>query len=167
MLRKLLRKNDSNADFEDNSQAGIPDLIDTDMVSLDTESSWDKRYLRTSVEQAASYIRFPQEADQISSCRRRVSRFGIVLDKMLGDSVGLWKMEAQTLDYTPQDVAAIKYASDFSSTCTSLFDHIVDGAKCGTRHQARLHLSGFKEDQLRMNIDMCQDTGSISALFTR
>lgn len=174
-MRKLLRKHDSPElkdapYFKDNSDSkdspGTSALTETNITSLDTESRWRKRYLHTSVAQAASYIRFPQEADKIGLCRRIVSRFGIVLDKLLGDSVGL-TMEAQTLDYTPQDVAAIQYAYDFGSTCTSLFGQMMNSVKCGTLHQAKLHLSGFKRDQLRMNIGTCQETRWISALFTR
>ena len=112
---------------------------------------------------AAAYIRFPQEADKIGSCCCIVSRFGMVLDKLLGDSVG----EARTLDYTPQDVAVIQYAHDFASTCKSLFGQMVQSSKCGTLHRAELHLSGFKRDQLRLKIDTCQEKGWISALFTR
>ncbi|EXA53633.1 hypothetical protein FOVG_01375 [Fusarium oxysporum f. sp. pisi HDV247] len=135
-------------------------------IALGAESNWGKTYSQTSVAQAASYIRFPQEVDKIGSCRRTVSRFGMVLDR-LEDSVGLWTMEAQALDYTSQDVAAIQYAHTFASTCTSLFDQIVSSARCGTPHKATLHLSGFKGDQLRMNIGTCQETGWIPTLFTR
>ncbi|RYP72076.1 hypothetical protein DL771_004407 [Monosporascus sp. 5C6A] len=175
-LWKLLRKHHSpelkdTFDFKDNSDLkdnpGTSALVETNITSLDTEQSWGKRYSHTSVAQAASYIRFPQEADKIRSCRRKVSRFGMVLDKLLGDSFGLWTMEAQTQDYTPQDVEAIQYAYDFASACTSLFGQMVNNVKCGNPHRAKLHLSGFKKDQLRMNIGTCQETGWISALFTR
>jgi hypothetical protein len=76
-------------------------------------------------------------------------------------------MEAQTMDYTPQDVEAIHHAHDFASTCTSLFSQLVSGIKCRTPHLAKLHLSGFKEDQLKMNICTCQETDWLSAVFTR
>ncbi|KAK0727292.1 peptidase S8/S53 domain-containing protein [Lasiosphaeria miniovina] len=76
-------------------------------------------------------------------------------------------METQTLDYTSQDLEAIQHAQDFASTCTSLFSQMVDGAKCGKPHQAKLHLSGFKQDQLQMHIRTCRETGWISTVFTR
>ena len=141
-------------------------LTETGITSLGTESDWGRRQSHASVMQAATHIRFPQDADKIKSCRTAVSRFGSFLDKLL-DSGGLWAMDAQTLDYTPQEVTSIQYAHDFASTCTSLFSQIVNSAKCGTMHQAKLHLSGFKKDQLRLNIDTCQGTGWVSVLLTQ
>lgn len=91
----------------------------------------------------------------------------MVLEKLLVDSAGLRTVETQTLDYTPQDVEAIKYAHGFASACTSLFDQMANSTKCETPHQAKLHLSGFKRDQLRMNIGTCQETSWISAFFTQ
>jgi hypothetical protein len=110
----------------------------------------------------ASFIKFPQDAAKIESCRRTISRFGFAMDRTFSDS-----SEAQTLDYTPQDVEAIQHAHTFASTCTSLFSQMVDSTKCGTPHQAKLHLSGFKQDQLRMNIGTCQEMDWVSAVFTR
>ncbi|KAI3322337.1 hypothetical protein HD806DRAFT_122430 [Xylariaceae sp. AK1471] len=176
-LRKLLRKHDSpelkdhtyledGSDSKDSSDTSI--LTEANITSLDTESSRDKRYSHTSVARvAASYIRFPRDAVKIGSCRRIVSRFGMVLDKLLGDSVGSWTMETQTLDCTPQDVEVIKYAHSFASTCKSLFDQMMICAECGTPHRAKLHLSGFRRDQLEMSIGTCQETGWISTMFTR
>ena len=144
-----------------------PVLVETNKTFINTESSWGKTYSHTSIVLAASYIRFPQNAEKIEACRRVVSGFGMALDRLLGDSGGSWTIESQTLDYTSQDVEAIQYAYNFGSACTSLFSHMVDSAQCGTTHQARLNLSGFKGDQLRMHIDTCQETGWVSALFTQ
>jgi hypothetical protein len=80
---------------------------------------------------------------------------------------GSWTMEAQTLDYTARDLEAIEHAHDFASACTSLFSSMVDGIKCGTPHKAKLHLSGFKKDQLKMSIGTCQEMYWIYAVFTR
>lgn len=175
-LRNLLRQQDSpepewapDTEYQSipEEEWGISGLAQTNFTSVDTESDRGKKYSHASVAQAASYIWFPQEANNIESCRRVVSRFGTVLDRLLGDSVGPWTMEAQTLDYTTQDVEAIQHAYDFASTCTSLFGRMVNSTKCGTLHRATLHLSGFKTNELRMNIDTCQETGWIPALFTR
>lgn len=121
-----------------------------------------------SVAQVASFIRLPRATAKVESFQRAVSRFGMALDRALGDWTGSWDIEvAQTLDYTPQDLEAIQHAHDFASTCTSLFFQMVDGTKCGAPHQARLHLSGFKKDQLKMNIGTCQEMDWVSAVFTR
>jgi hypothetical protein len=132
-----------------------------------TELSWSRRYSPTLVAHAASFIRFPENAARIESCRRIISRFGTALDRTLDNSSVSWTMETQTLVYTSQDLEAIQRAQDFASTCTSLFSQMVDGAKCGTPHQAKLHLSGFKQDQLQMHIRTCKETDWISTVFTR
>ncbi|KAB5585497.1 hypothetical protein GE09DRAFT_28940 [Coniochaeta sp. 2T2.1] len=130
------------------------------------ESSWRRRYSASSVAQAASFIQFPNDVAKIESCRRTVSRFGMALDRTLDSGVS-WAMEPQTLDYTPQDLEAIQHAHDFATTCTSLFTQMVEGVKCETPHQAKLHLSGFKQDQLQMRIRTCKDTDWVPAVFTR
>lgn len=174
MLRKLLQKNQENP--APNSIPDGPILVDdlddlalaeTNITSIYTESSWSRRYSPTSVAQVASFIQCPQDAAKIGSCRRTVSRFGMAMDRTSDDSAGSWTMGVQMLDYTPQEVEAIQHAHDFAATCTSLFSQMVDGTKCGTPHQAKLHLSGFKKDQLKMNIGTCQETDWVSAVFTR
>jgi hypothetical protein len=125
-----------------------------------------QRYLRP-LKQLSSFIRFPRNATNIRRLRRTVTHFGMALNKVQGDSAASGIMEAQFLDYTPQDIETFQWASEFSSACTSLFMQMVDSNKCGTHHQARLHLSGFKKDQLKMNISTCQGMDRISAVFTR
>ncbi|KAF9772457.1 hypothetical protein IL306_009842 [Fusarium sp. DS 682] len=44
---------------------------------------------------------------------------------------------------------------------------MADNNRCGNPHKAKLHLSGFRQDQLKMNIGTCQETDWISAVFTR
>ncbi|KAJ4305481.1 hypothetical protein N0V90_001012 [Kalmusia sp. IMI 367209] len=182
-LRNLLQKQDSpetrsiaesginqsslGSLSENNNTSDFLPLLEADIISSDTKSSWGEQYSQASVALAAAYIRFPQEASRIVSCRRTVSQFGMVLDKLLGDPVGSTTSETQISEYTPQDVAAIKYAYDFASTCTSLFEQLAKIHHCGTVHQAKLHMSGFRRDQLRLNIGTCLESGWISALFTR
>lgn len=137
-------------------------------ASNDTESSWGNGSMHHSAAQAAKNIRFPGEADKIQSCQRRVSRFGMVLDQLLEDSVGSWAIEIQTLNYTDRDLEAIEYAHGFTSTCTSLFGQMVNGTMCGNSHRALVHLPGFGSNELRINIDTCHQNGpSIPAIFTR
>ncbi|KAI1754550.1 hypothetical protein F4782DRAFT_492960 [Xylaria castorea] len=176
MIQTILRKLDYpkqifDADFEDQTNPkGVPVFTffaDPDMASRGAETSWNKMYSHTSVEHVSGYILFPQDTERIGSCRRIVSHFGMVLDRLVGDSVDLWAMKVQMLDYTPQDVEVIKNAYDFASTCSSLFEHIANSTECGTLHQARLDLCGFEEDRLRMNICTCQKKSWVPALFTR
>ena len=82
------------------------------------------------------------------------------------DSSRLLEMEDQVLKCTARDVEAIQNAHKFASSSASLFSQMVDGSKCGTPHQAKLHLSGFKEDQLKMNIGTCHEAHWISTVFT-
>ncbi|KAI0977232.1 hypothetical protein F4678DRAFT_477323 [Xylaria arbuscula] len=175
VVQTILRKRDPKQEFDENfddetNPIDVPVFTfftDTDMPSREAGASWNKTYLHTSVEQASGYIIFPQDTEKIESCRRILSHFGMVLDRLVGDTVGLWAMEVQMLDYTPQDVEAIENAYDFASTCSSLFEQIVSGTECGTPHQARLDLYGFEEDRLRMNICTCQKKSWGPALFTR
>ncbi|KAF5620258.1 extracellular serine protease [Fusarium sp. NRRL 52700] len=44
---------------------------------------------------------------------------------------------------------------------------MANNPSCKAPHIATLHLSGFKEDRLVMNIETCRETDSISAVFTR
>ena len=89
------------------------------------------------------------------------------MDGIWVGSAGSGTMEVQRPNYTPHDLDTIQYAHDFASTCTSLFFQMVDGTTCGTPHKAKLHLSGFKEDQLKMSVGTCQETDWVSAVFTR
>ncbi|SPN98624.1 uncharacterized protein DNG_01669 [Cephalotrichum gorgonifer] len=109
------------------------------------------------------------EAGKIRWYRAVVDRFNLVLDTILGDSAGMGSLETQILDYSPQDIEAIEHASIFASTCTSLFNQMGNSAICGSPHETKLHLSGFKRGQLRMDIRTCRETGpgSVYALFTR
>jgi hypothetical protein len=137
------------------------------VFSVNTDASQEKVYSQDAVVKAATYIRFPTDAITIEACRLVVSRFGMTLDRLLKDTVGLWNVEAQALDYTAQDVEAIQHAYDFATTCTSLFSQMVNSTECGNLHQATLQLSGFKANELKMSIDNCQEEGSIPAVFTR
>ncbi|KAI1089240.1 hypothetical protein F5B19DRAFT_467985 [Rostrohypoxylon terebratum] len=168
-LRNLLRQQDNTESEDQLTTESDPAFhgVSQTIFAQSTESNRGKRYSFTSLAQAAIYISFSKEVYSIESCRRVVSRFGRVLDRLLGDTVGSWAMEAQMLDYTDQDVEAIEHAYGFASACTSLFNQMANSNNCGTLHQARLHLSGFKMDELRMNIDTCQETGCISASFIR
>ncbi|KAI0437238.1 hypothetical protein F4803DRAFT_556191 [Xylaria telfairii] len=171
ILRKRDPKQEFDANFDDQTNPNdVPVFAfftDTDIASRGAGTSWNKTYSHTSIEQASGCIMFPQDAEKIESCRRIMSHFGMVLDRLVGDTVGLWAMEVQMLDYTPQDVEAIENAFDFASTCSSLFEQIVSGTECGTPHQASLDLCGVEEDQLRMNICTCQNKSWGPALFTR
>ncbi|CVK98062.1 uncharacterized protein FMAN_12180 [Fusarium mangiferae] len=44
---------------------------------------------------------------------------------------------------------------------------MADNPTCGAPHTAKLHMSGFKQDRLVMDIKTCQETDSVSAVFTR
>jgi hypothetical protein len=114
--------------------------------------------------QLSSFIQFPKAAKEIQSLRWAVTSFGMAINKIQDDSAASGVMEAQ---YSPQEIETIETAYAFSSTCTSLFTRMVNSIKCGTHHEARLHLTGFKKDQLEMTIGTCQGTDRISAVFTR
>lgn len=144
-----------------------PDEEKTSAYTGPTELTWSRRYSPTLVTHVSCFIRFPQNAAKIESCRRTISRFGTALDRILDNSALSWLLETQMLDYRPRDLEAIQHAHDFASTCTSLFSQMVDAIKCGPPHQAKLHLSGFKQDQLQMNIRTCKGADWISAVFTR
>lgn len=126
--------------------------------------SWGRTYPPRAVALVASFIRFPRDAATIEACERAVSRFGMAMDRVSGDSSGPWAMEA---DYTPEDIEVIQHARDFASTCASLFSQVVQGTKCGTPHQAKVHLSGFKDDQLKMYLGTCQETHWVPVMFMR
>ena len=112
----------------------------------------------------ARFIKFPQDATKIESCRRAVSSFGEALDKGLGDLIVHWT----TGPCTARDSKAIDGANVFAAACESIFSNMVDGIKCGTTsHEAELHLSGFKEDQLKMNVRTCKGTNWTSAIFNQ
>ncbi|KAK4195218.1 subtilisin-like protein [Triangularia verruculosa] len=162
-LRAILKgRHEEAASLKDEKESAY-----ADETCADTALSWGRRYSSQLVAHAASFIRFPQNATRIESCRRFISRFGTALDRTLYNSSVSCTMETQTLVYTPQDLEAIQRAQDFASTCTSLFSQMVDSVQCGTPHQAKLHLSGFKEDQLQMHIRTCNETDWISTVFTR
>lgn len=139
----------------------------SELFDTDVELSWPRRFSHAPLAQTAGYIRFPQDPEAIGSCRRAVARFGIVIMKIFEDTVGRWKTEAQTQYYTQAEIETLQAARDFASACTSLFGLMANVAACGTPHQAKLHLSGFRREQLRMMIGTCQETQWISASFTR
>ncbi len=159
-MRKILKGEHKDSAASDDEQTSA-------YMDLPAESSWSRRYSSTLIAYVASFIRFPENAAQIESCRRTISYFGMTLDRILESSAVSRTVDPQTLDYTPKDLEAIQHAHDFASTCTSLFSQLVNGNKCGISHQAQLHLSGFKHDQLLMHIRTCDETGWISAVFTR
>lgn len=164
-LRAHLRESE---DIGSNEVSSKPQLDDaTDLASMQAISSWSQRYSAASIAQVASLIKYPQDASHIETFRKTVNRFGKALDRVLGDMAGFWKMEAQALDYTPHDVETIDSAHTFATVSTSLFGHMTEGCKrCEMPHQAKLHLSGFKEDSLRFNISTCEESSWVSAVFT-
>lgn len=96
-----------------------------------------------------------------------MGRFGSTLDRVLDKSAAAWNMETQTSDDSLPELEFTQHARDFASACTSLFRHMVDGATCGTYHQAMLHLSGFKRDQLLMRIRSCDENDWVPTVFQR
>ncbi|PHH61270.1 hypothetical protein CDD81_648 [Ophiocordyceps australis] len=169
-LRRLLQSQDDAEPegfpdcFHLPDGANISAMAESKMTSAYTASK--ARFLQPTTAQVASFIHFPRDAAKMASCRRAISRFGMSLDDLKNSECCSTLEAHQMLDCTPQDVQVIQHAHEFASACTSLFFQMVDGTKCGTPHQAKLHLSGFKEDQVRMNIDRCQDTAWVPTVFT-
>ncbi|KAF6825961.1 pfs domain-containing protein [Colletotrichum plurivorum] len=117
-------------------------------------------------EELIRFVNFPRDARRFESCKRSAVQFYVAL-KSLDPSTKFLKAEPQVTQYTPRDVAALKHAHGFASTCTSLFSQMVKGNMCATPHRVKLHLSGFKEEQLEMSIETCGKMDWISAIFTR
>ena len=113
-------------------------------------------------------IRFPRDFIKIKQFGSAVRDFQYSINDMTDwlyeVSGGLLERDHHVGECTSQDVKAIHNAHKFASTSLSLFSQVLDGIKCGASHEAKLHLSGFKEDQLKMNIGTCQ--GTISTVFT-
>ena len=77
-------------------------------------------------------------------------------------------LETQAMEYSPRDVSTIDSAHSFASHSTSLHSHMAGSCKkCEVPHQAKLHLSGFKEDSMRLSISTCEESEWVSAVFTR
>ncbi|KAF6810480.1 pfs domain-containing protein [Colletotrichum sojae] len=114
-------------------------------------------------EEVVRFVNFPRDAPRIESCQRSAAQFYVAL-KNLDPSTKSFQAVTQ---YTPRDVDALKHAHGFASTCTSLFSQMVGGNMCATPYRAKLHLSGFKEEQLEMSIETCGKMDWISAIFTR
>lgn len=113
---------------------------------------------------ASSYIHIPKQPPEIWSLRFLVSNLHSVLTELLGKSP---EQTIKEQDYKSEDFAAIQHAYDFALTCKSLFGQIVSSTQCHDPHQARLHLSGFKQHQLRIGLSSCHATEWVPVLFTR
>ncbi|KAF4448622.1 subtilisin-like protein [Fusarium austroafricanum] len=160
-----------------NNNLSEEDTYDTSSVTnrgasgVRTGSGWSRRYSPGSVEVLSNYIRFPAAYEELETLRISFSHFQTAIEHMFGALHTNWKAqvetEAEDFNFTPQEVEAIQHAQGFASTCTSLFTQMADNTKCGNPHRAKLHLSGFKRDQLKMDIGTCQETDWISAVFTR
>ncbi|KAM0544220.1 hypothetical protein ACHAPJ_011909 [Fusarium lateritium] len=165
-LWKLLQKHEAPLSF-DGMLDDISDISDTNATDIGTESSWSKKYPSTSRERVESYIQYPKSREKLEVCRRTISQFRMAMERTVWDSAeSTWASEAQTQKWESDELEEIRHAHEFASTCTSLFTRMADNTTCGTPHIAKLHLSGFKEGQLKMNIGTCQETDWISAIFT-
>lgn len=142
----------------------VPQSIKTEENFKMQELLWGAGYSPESVALVSSHIRFPKQPGEIWGLTILVSKFHGVLKKLLGKSPGQSRREQ---DYGTEDKEAIQHAYDFAATCTSLFSQVVNSIQCGVSHQARINLSGFKQNQLRIGISSCQTTDWVPVLFTR
>ncbi|KAF5538050.1 extracellular serine protease [Fusarium phyllophilum] len=131
------------------------------------KSAMSPRYSDKSVKDLSQYIRFPRDPKLIEKLHMSTSNFQCALTRLLEGSISDWELETPADDITLEDIDVIQHAHVFSSTCTSLFAKMADNPTCEAPHTAKLHMSGFKQDRLVMNIKTCQETDPISTVFTR
>ncbi|KAF5584288.1 peptidase S8 [Fusarium subglutinans] len=132
-----------------------------------TKSNDSPIYSYQSVIELSRYIYFPRALKMIEKLHTSTSNFQRALKQISEGSAADWDIEAVAGDITAEDIDIIQHAHVFSSTCTSLFTKMANNPNCKSPHIVKLYLSGFKKDQLVMDIKTCQETDSISAVFTR
>ncbi|KAI9146885.1 Thermostable alkaline protease [Paramyrothecium foliicola] len=158
-LRALLRANpDSDTTSFSNSE-------ETEKLDDDAGLNWSKQYSDTRVTTASAYITHLRDPEDIAHCKAVVARFGAVVAKVFDDAAGLFNAEAQAQYYTDAEVEIIKHAHDFASGCTTLFHAISTTINCSNAHQARLHLSGFRQEELYVQVNTCDDNDWIFTTF--
>ncbi|KAL3952900.1 hypothetical protein ACCO45_012843 [Purpureocillium lilacinum] len=179
VLRELLRSqervvaNEILGESSHPSEQHAPVAAETTQASFaatHTRPGLARRPLSTLAAFASGFISFPRDISRIMSLRRAVSGFWtalVTLESELNDSEWSTSVSSQAQEYTAEDIETIQHAQEFASACTSLFSKLAEGAKCGTPHHAKLHLSGFREDRLKMTIITCQEKDGVSAVFTR
>ncbi|KAF5566182.1 hypothetical protein FNAPI_1299 [Fusarium napiforme] len=131
------------------------------------KSAMSPKYSDKSVKDLSQHIRFPRDPKLIEKLHMSTSNFQYALTRISEGSAADWELETLANDITTEDIDVIQHAHVFSSTYTSLFTKMANNPNCTVPHTARIHLSGFKKDRLVMNIETCQETDSISAVFTR
>lgn len=132
-----------------------------------TGSSWRMKYTLDSVQELSQYICFPRDYRRLQALRQILSHFQFEVEDMMSRSVTRYTSEVKMNSFTTLDAQIIAHVDGFASACTSLFTQIADNTTCGERHVARVHLSGFKKDQLKMDIQTTHYPGTVSAVFTR
>lgn len=134
---------------------------------LRTGSSLTIKYTLDSIQELSRYICFPRDYKRLRGLRKILSDFQVEVEDMMSRSVTRYTSEVKMNSFTTIDAQIIAHVDGFASACTSLFTQIADNTTCGERHVARVHLSGFKKDQLKMDIQTTHYPGTVSAVFTK
>ncbi|ESU17319.1 hypothetical protein FGSG_13789, partial [Fusarium graminearum PH-1] len=159
---KIIQMPQESSSYDDTS-----DISDVSDIDIGTESSWSRKHLSTPLERVDMYIQFPRDLEKIGVLRRTIYQFKMSIEGTgLGSVTGTWIAGFQLREWDSDELEEIFNAHEFASTCTSLFTQMADDRACGTPHVVKLELSGFKEDQLKMDIRTCKGADWVSAIFT-
>ncbi|KAF5691980.1 extracellular serine protease [Fusarium circinatum] len=129
--------------------------------------SWRDRYGLVSVQDTSHYVRFPRDCEKLKMLRKTLSHFRLEMENIKGQCISRYRPEVRIKPFTTLDAEKVQHAQGIAATYTSIFTRIVDNNTYGKLHGAKLHLSGFMKDQLKLDIKTYQGTDMVSAVFTR
>ncbi|KAK7216483.1 hypothetical protein V2G26_004486 [Clonostachys chloroleuca] len=113
---------------------------------------------------AANFFQFPHNLSRIRSLQKAVDRFADCLEN------DFYSWDDQPGIFSELELDRVQRAYKLSSLSTSLFSHLAGNATCNAQHQAKLDLSGVREDHMKVVIRKCQETTSerwLPAVFTQ
>ncbi|KAF5705144.1 hypothetical protein FMUND_12223 [Fusarium mundagurra] len=129
--------------------------------------SWRQRYSLDSVGELSRHICFPRDYEELKMLRKIFSHFRLEMENITGQRIPRYRPEVRINPFTTLDAQTIQQAHGIAAACTWLFTQIAASSAYGNHHRAKLHLPGFKKDQLKLDISICQGTDMVPAVFTR
>ncbi|KAF5645877.1 uncharacterized protein FTJAE_2307 [Fusarium tjaetaba] len=129
--------------------------------------TWRQRYSLDSVRELSRLKSFPRDYERLKMLRKNFSHFRLEMDNITGQRIPRYRPEVRINPFTTLDAQTIQQAHGIAAACESLFIQIAASNAYGNHHGAKLHLPGFKMDQLKLDISTFQGTDMVPAVFTR